>query len=316
MRDQIVNELKEELVKLKELTNVEIDQPVKKQEYQLVVKSDMANQLGINLESLAVTLRAYIQGDILYTLNSGEEEVDVRLTSDNESKKEIDKILELTVANDENYLVPLKNLITVQSRMKPTNIQREGYKRATLIYADIHKQSKVTPIEIAEKIEKYIFPKILSQRPSAHLLFRGEVEDSRVSESDFMLSITMVLLIIYVLLIFLFNSIWTPLLIGATIPFGAVGVILSFWLHGFVQYGFFAVIGTLGMVGVVINDAIVLVNKLEKEVQDKDKSSLNEKIALISSSRLRAIVLTTLTTVVGLFPQPTELVGMTQCWQK
>lgn len=119
------------------------------------------------------------------------------------------------------------------------------------------------------------------------------------------------MIIIYILLVFLFNSFFTPLLIGAIIPFGGVGVIFAFWLHGMTQYGFFAMIGTLGMIGVVINDSIVLVNKLKLNI-DAAKgniSNLSRKIANITSSRLKAVVTTTITTLAGLFPTAYGLMG-------
>ncbi|MCB9091478.1 MAG: efflux RND transporter permease subunit [Halobacteriovoraceae bacterium] len=307
IRKETVISLKNQLESLDYLTNVEVERPVTKNEYSLSIKKDIASRLGINYEQLSSTLRAYIEGDILYTLNSGEEEIDIRFTCRDQNKDDINKILKLTVANRENYLVPIEQLVEVTNNKKPANIQRVNYKRATMIYADIEKASSQTPLEIADRLEKEVFPHILSGKPTTNIVFRGEVEDSRESESDFALSITLVLAIIYLLLIFLFDSFWTPLLIGAIIPFGVVGTVLAFYLHGLDQYGFFAVIGTLGMIGVVINDSIVLIDKLDNTL--KDSNNLFFDISSISSTRLRAIVITTVTTVAGLFPTAYGLGG-------
>ena len=312
-REAVVKKLVDNLKKMKELTNVEVSKPLTKQEFRLEIDKNNANRLGINYEQLTATLRAYIEGDILYTLNSGEEEVDVRFTSDDASKDNINKLLNLTVSNKDNYLVPIRNLVTVVKRDKPANIQRVNYKRAVTVYADMSEGATKTVLEVAEFLEKNTFPKILFGVPTTNLRFSGEVEDSRESQSDFSLSIWLTLGIIYILLIFLFNSLWTPLLIGAIIPFGIAGTALSFWAHGMTQYGFFAVIGTLGMIGVVINDSIVLISKLEskmlepkileiRKTPDKLMGKLIEIIANTSATRLRAIIITTVTTVAGLFP--------------
>jgi multidrug efflux pump subunit AcrB len=307
VRFSVVTDLKSELEKLNLLTNIEEQRPVTKYEYRLEINKNEASRLGIQLDQLGNTLRAYIEGDILYTLNNGEEEVDVRFTSNDVSKEDVNKLLDLTVANSQNYLVPIRSLVTLKESKRPSTIERVNFKRATMVYADIAPGVTTTPLEIAAIVESKIFPIVLNERPSTNIKFRGEVEDSRESQSDFSLSIFLVLAIIYLLLIFLFDSFFTPLLIGAIIPFGVIGTVIAFWAHGLEQYGFFAVIGTLGMIGVVINDSIVLIDRLGSKLQGVE--NLFFKIAEVSSTRLRAIIITTITTVAGLFPTAYGLGG-------
>lgn len=303
-RTLVAERLKAELEKLPSLTHVEIERPVVRKEFRLDIHRDEVSRLGINFEQLSSTLRAYIEGDILYTLNSGEEEVDVRFTSLDEHKDDIDQLVSLAVANRNNYLIPIRGLVDVKEGVKPANIQRTDYKRTVTVYADLRPNTNQTPLMIAEQLERDVFPKVVEGMPTTNLRFRGEIEDTRESQGDFLLSIIMVLLIIYVILVFIFNSIWTPFLIGAIVPFGAVAVILAFWAHGILHYGFFAVIGVLGMIGVIINDSIVLVDKLESYMDEalKEGAAYLEAIAEISSTRLRAVIVTTMTTVAGLFP--------------
>ena len=310
LRDKVARDLKQELEKFGNLNNIEIEEPRKKSEYRLEVKKDEVSSLGINYKQLSSTLRAYVEGEILYTLISGEEEVDIRFTGEDLKKSNISKILSLTVANKDNYLVPISELVHVKEGLKASNIQRVNFKRTTTIYADLAPGVKTTPLILAGEIEQKIFPKVTKGNPSTVLNFRGEVEDSRESESDFAVSIIMVLVIIYLLLVILFDSMFTPLLIAAIIPFGVLGVVLSFLAHGISSFGFFAVIGCLGMIGVVINDSIVLINKLEFEnISYTNKLELFKHIASITSTRLRAVVVTTLTTVAGLFPTAYGIAG-------
>ena len=93
------------------------------------------------------------------------------------------------------------------------------------------------------------------------------------------------------------------------IPFGVVGVIFAFWLQGSNLFGFFAAIGTLGMSGVVINDAIIMLSKLDDGFKAQAGSSINEKIARIAQTRLKAVILTTLTTVAGVLPTAYGIAG-------
>lgn len=306
-RKNIANSLKKLMETKTSLINVEIERPLLKQEYSLIIDKPLASKLNVELITLAQTLRSYIEGDILYTLNDSDEEVDVRFTSEDDSKTAIEDILEMTVANNVNYLIPIKDLVSVKKVKKPSNISRVDFKRTTLIYADIDEESEDTPLDIAIKLEKNIFPEILKSFPSANIVFKGEIEDSRESQSDFGTSVLLVLGLIYILLVFLFNSFLTPFVIGAIIPFGVVGAVLAFYSHGMLQYGFFSIIGTLGMIGVVINDSIVLLDKLESS--DIDKNNIDSNIASISATRLKAISITTITTVAGLFPTAYGLGG-------
>jgi multidrug efflux pump subunit AcrB len=310
-RQEITSELKGFMDNISDLTNVEIERPILKQEYLLEIREKEASDLGVSYERLASVLRSYIAGDILYTINSFDEELDIRFTSNDDSKSNIADILDLTVANKDNYLVPIGTVVNLRKVMKPVNISRNNYKRTTMIYADMSSSSMLTPLEIAEILENKFFPSINAKYPSAILQFKGEIEESRESAVNFFFAIIMTLIIIYILLVLLFNSFFIPLLIGAIIPFGAVGVIFAFWLHNMTQYGFFALIGSLGMIGVVINDSIVLVNKLKLHF-DKGKINLrilSKKIANITSSRLKAVVATTVTSIAGLFPTAYGLMG-------
>jgi multidrug efflux pump subunit AcrB len=299
-RSKVVEELVATLEKDGRIIDIEIERPVQKNEYRLSINKAEASRLNVSYSQLASTLRSYIEGNILYTLNKGEEEIDVRLTSHSNNKDNLEKILDLTVGNNDGYLVPIRKLVNVHVGNKDANIQRVNFRRTTIVYGSIKRDLKVTPLEMAEDIEKTIFPQLQQRKATTSLSFVGEVKDSRESQSDFGISVLMVLGLIYILLIFLYDSLWTPLLIGAIIPFGIVGSVLAFYFHGMQQYGFFSVVGTLGMIGVVINDSIVLIDKLNEKIVNKE--NLFYQIAKVSSTRLRAIFITTFTTVAGLLP--------------
>ena len=325
-RNLLSEKLKEKLERIPELANIEIESPVVKQEYELTANKKEISRLNVDYAQLASTLRAYIDGNILYTLISGDEEVDVRFTSISTSKDDIEQILDLSIANNEGYLIPLRNLVSAALLNKPANIQRINFKRTTSVFADLNSEIEITPLEIAEMIEKQIFPEISKGYPSAVFRFEGEVKESRESQGDFIVAIILALLLIYLLLVFLFESLITPLVIAAIIPFGMVGVVFMFWTHGMTQFGFFAVVGALGMIGVVLNDSIVLVDKMETnfgEFVGKDKYALLNKVAELTATRLRAVILTTLTTVSGLVPTAYGLAGydamlaemmLSMCW--
>jgi len=285
------------------LEKVEIERPLENTEYQISLNREKIKRLSINPADISATLRAALEGTVIYELLQGDEEVDVRFTIIEKAKEDIENILDIPVENTGNYLVPLRDIVDVKKTITPNSIDRKDAKRITTIFADIKKGAKRTPIEIAEELEKNEFPKILSAYPTVLLNFEGEVKDTRQSKGDFTSSIIMAVLLIYIVLILLLNSLTKPLIIMLSIPFGIVGIVLAFWLHGKVLFGFFAAIGAIGLAGVVVNDSIVMLVKLEKHYDRlKGKEFSNAQISAISKTRLKAVILTTVTTVAGLLP--------------
>ncbi|MBN3041052.1 MAG: efflux RND transporter permease subunit, partial [Candidatus Omnitrophica bacterium] len=302
-RKKVVEELTLEMQKNPSLTNVEVDRPILNPEYNITLDRDKIRRLAINPADVARTLRAALEGKILYDFMGDDEEVFVRLTTIEAAKDDINKVLSLPVENQGQYLVPLKEIVNVEESVKPDSLNREDLKRVTTIDADIKPRAKATPLEIARYFEEKVFPGIVKKYPSTIIEFGGEVRDSRESRKDFNLAVIMAIVLIYIILVLLFNSLGKPFIIMLSIPFGVVGIILAFWLHGISLYGFFAVIGALGLSGVVVNDAIIMLTKLDKDFdQSLAKEELHKQIASIAKTRLRAVILTTLTTVAGIIP--------------
>ena len=209
-------------------------------------------------------------------------------------------MLDIPVNNSQNYLIPLKEVLSFKVIEAKSTIRRQNLKRASFVYADLAKDTAQSPTNIASEFELNIFPHILAKYPSAQIFFEGEVMDTRESKKEFLFSVLFSLLLIYIVLAVLFDSILKPFRIMLIIPFGVIGVITAFYLHGKFNFGFYAAIGTLGMLGVVVNDAIVMLAKLDKQYDNQ--ADLITFTANIAKTRLRAITLTTLTTVVGIMP--------------
>ncbi len=110
------------------------------------------------------------------------------------------------------------------------------------------------------------------------------------------------MVLIYFVLVLLFNNLGQPLIVMITVPFGVIGAMLTFVLHG-VTLSFLGVIGIIGLSGVVVNDSIVMVDFINKLIKTAgDRNEFKTMVALGASKRLRPVVLTTLTTVAGLMP--------------
>ncbi|MFH1724734.1 MAG: efflux RND transporter permease subunit [Elusimicrobiota bacterium] len=310
LRREIVDEMKRKFQEHPALANAEIDEGFFTQEYRISLDREKIKRLSITPTDVSSTFRAALEGIVVYEFSNGDEEVRVRLTTVDSAKDDIEKVLSIPVENTRNYLVPLRNIVSIEKVVSPTSISRRDMKRTTRVYADMADGAKMTPLEVADDLEANVFPDILSKHPTTTLAFTGEVEDTRESKKDFRNAVLLAVLLIYVILAILFDSAVKPLLIMLAIPFGVVGVALAFFLHGKVLFGFFAAVGALGLSGVVINDSIVMLVKLDDELKDgPSPADCDRRIADVAKTRLRAVVLTTLTTVVGVLPTAYGLAG-------
>ncbi|WP_127715910.1 efflux RND transporter permease subunit [Halobacteriovorax sp. HLS] len=307
-RNLIAEKVKQAFEKSGKLVDIEIEKPLVKREYNFKIDQEKLVRFNLQPSQVTTSLRAFIEGNILYTISKGNEDVEVRLTVDRKSKFDLNTLRKLRIENSSGGYITLDKIVSIEELKKPSNIQRKDYKRTTILYANIKDGVKLTPLEVAENHESSTFTEILKDHPTAVLSFIGEVKDTRESSGDFAVSLLMVICLIYFILVIMFNSLGAPLLIMGIVPFGLSGVVYVLLLHGMTVYGFFAAVGALGMIGVVVNDAIIMVTKLEQEL-DFTRTDADSGIAEISSTRLRPIIVTTLTTVAGVLPTAYGIAG-------
>ncbi len=308
-RGAVANALFEKMKAMPQLDGVELEEPLVKREYLFKLKQDEMMRLNVAPGKITTTLRSFVEGSILYSINKSDEEVDVRLSVPDEAKQNLKELLDLRVENNQGELVLLSRLVEMQEVQRPVNIKRTNYKRTTMVYSNIKDVANTTPIEVAELLEDKVFPVITQKYPTTILSFKGEIEDSRESQGEFLYSIVMTILAIYLILILMFDSMTKPILVLLIVPFGLAGVIFVLLAHSMEIYGFFAAIGALGMIGVVINDAIVMIDKMDFQVSKNERDNDLKTIAATAATRLRPIVVTTLTTVVGILPTAYGIAG-------
>ena len=140
---------------------------------------------------------------------------------------------------------------------------------------------------------------ILKNYPSVDFSMGGENKDTQESMMRLGKSAGIAMLLIFFVLVIMFQSFGQPMVIMSAIPLGLIGVVWSFKFYG-LSLGFMAMMGIVGLVGVVVNDSIVLVTFINKKVRETE--NLFEAVYEGCQSRLRPVILTTVTTVAGLLP--------------
>jgi len=149
------------------------------------------------------------------------------------------------------------------------------------------------------KIVKPFVAELIAKHPNISYEMTGESKDTDESLQSFKKALLASMFIIFIMLVIQFSSMAQPLIIMSAIPFGLIGVVVAFKLLG-LPIGFMALMGMLGLVGVVINDSIVLVTFINRSLEEKGYTL--EVLTEATLTRFRPVVLTTVTTVAGLLP--------------
>ena len=193
--------------------------------------------------------------------------------------------------------VPLADIVTVQQRTGFSTVRRENGIQVISVTGDISEDDPVRAQAIITELEQTILPKIAEETQVAFNL-AGLAEQEDDFRNDATRGLVLTLAGIFMTLAWIFSS-WTrPLVVMAIIPFGLVGTIFGHWWHD-IPLSLFSVIGLIGMVGIIINDSIVLVTTIDEYSKER---GLFPAILDGVTDRLRPVLLTTLTTVLGLSP--------------
>ncbi|MGR3572055.1 efflux RND transporter permease subunit, partial [Brevirhabdus sp.] len=193
--------------------------------------------------------------------------------------------------------VPLADVVQVTRRSGFSTIRRENGLRIVSVTGDIAEDDPARAAAIMEELQSTILPGIESDHGVAYRL-SGLSEQENAFLSDAALGFLLCIVGIYLTLAWVFSS-WTrPIIVMAIIPFGLIGTIYGHWAWD-VPLSMFTVVGLIGMTGIIINDSIVLVTTIDEYAAQR---GLIPAIVEGASERLRPVLLTTLTTVLGLAP--------------
>ncbi len=193
--------------------------------------------------------------------------------------------------------VQLADIVTVRSELGFSTVRRENGLRVLNVTGDIAQDDPRRAADIRERLQREILPDIAA-RFGVDYQLGGLAEQERDFLSEALAGFLLCLLGIYLTLAWIFASWLRPLVVMSVIPFGLVGVIWGHWVWD-VPLSIFSVVGMMGMTGIIINDSIVLISTIDEYA---DRRGLIPAIVDAAADRLRPILLTTLTTVLGLAP--------------
>jgi len=263
---------------------------------ELVIKidRDKATMYGLTSAQIAQTINSAISGSVATKYKVGGDEIDVVIKSDKELVDDISKVQDLLIPSATGAFLTLRDVAKVEKSTGPVTIVRQNQARqvtvtGTVVGRDIGTVNR----EIQQKLNELHLPEGYS------IKMGGEQEQMMESFSDMLLVFVLAVILVYMVMAAQFESLKHPFVIMFTVPLALIGVVLSLLLTGH-TINIISLIGVIMLAGIVVNNAIVLIDFINQ--LRESGMSRNEAIITAGPARLRPILMTTLTTVLGLVP--------------
>lgn len=259
---------------------------------------DRLARRGLTVAQVAGTLRLAYEGREVSSVRWGREDVALRVQLTAAARSDSTQLARLLIPNATGRLIPLGDVATFASSTGPARIYHHDGDRATMITADTDAEV-ITPVQAVQKVRDHF--DLERNWPGMRFVVGGEAEETQESFRSLFIAFAVAVVAIWFLLMLLFDSVTQPLVIMVAIPFGVVAVILTFALNG-LPLGFLALLGLVGLTGVVVNDSLVMVSHIDDlQARDPDRPLL-DAVCEGAGNRLRPVTMTTLTTSFGLLP--------------
>ncbi len=253
--------------------------------------------LGLTTESLGRQLRAAFDGRIAQVYQDGRDEVEVRVQLPRDQREQLSTLSRLTVRLPDGRFVPLTQVMTLDHRQGFQALRHADGALAVEVSAALNSRV-LTADEALASLQEQVLPALVS-RYNLRYSFEGRSADQRETMADMQTGMFIGLGLMYVVLVWVFASWSLPLIVMAIIPFALVGALLGHWLMG-LQLTILSLFGLFGLSGIVVNNAIILVTFYKQ--QRNRGLTINEALNEAVVQRVRAVLLTSLTTIGGLLP--------------
>ena len=293
--DRVAAEIKEKMLGVKGCTEVTISRDEYTPEYQVVFDRDKLAMNGLNVATAATYLRNRVNGAIASYYREDGEEYDILVRYDKPFRESIEDLENVTLYNAQGKAIKVRDLGRVVEANTPPTIERKDRSRFVKISGSIghgYAMSDIIGGTVAE-LKKMEIPAGITWE------LGGSYEDQQDTFKDMIMLLVLMVILVFLIMASQFESLTYPFVIMFSLPFALVGVIFGLWISN-TAMGVMGLLGLLMLVGIVVNNGIVLV--------DYTRLLVGRKMAILDAavaagrSRMRPILMTTLTTVLGMVP--------------
>ena len=289
--------LKQEMLKMPTLRDV-VDTDLEGVREVRIELKNKAYLLGLNPALVMQQVRSGFFGNEVQRLQLGEDELKVWVRFTEKERSSVYYLEEMYIRSPSGGRYPLSEIAHYTIERGPLKINHLNGKREIKVEADLVDPNGSAPDRIAE-IRQNILPPLLKANPSVDVKYEGQNREAQLTIESAKKVMPLVLLLIIFLITFTFRSFYQAVTIFLLIPLSLVGVAWGHYLHG-LPLSIFSFLGVIALIGVIVNDSLVLVSKLNTYL--RDGLPFHEAVMQAGLSRFRAIVLTSATTIAGLAP--------------
>jgi multidrug efflux pump subunit AcrB len=267
---------------------------------------------GLTVGEVSSAVKLAFNGEVVDTFETIDDTIFYRMELDGVDVRDPASLYSLAVTNKQGNSILLRSLVELEQRPGEGTIRHHLGDRATTVFATIDRKV-ITMLELNRLVGEYIRKEhFAAVYPELSFYQDGEIVSEKEQAGSIGKALLISLVSIFFILLLLFHSYLQPLMVLSLIPLGVIGVLVAFVVQGMVL-SFAATIGIAGLMGVIVNDALVMLDRLNHEQilhSQRGEMLLHDRqIVECASVRLRPVVITTVTTCAGLFPAAYELGG-------
>lgn len=276
------------------IADIRIDRVEGLEERTITVDPEVAADLGLSRADIARTLETYVLGRVATRLRDGGDEYDIRVMLREDDRAYTAQLGALPILSSRG-VVPLSSVARIGVQRGPGSIEREGQERVLSIIAGVGDR----PLEdITRDLEAAL--STIQRPPGFAIVLGGEAREQAATFEGLEVGMVLAILLVFAVMAVQFESLRYPLLVMVAVPFGFVGVVLTLAVTG-TTFSLNAFLGAIVLVGIAVNNAIVLVDAAN-QIRNEEGLDLYPAIVEAGRRRLRPILMTTLTTVLGMLP--------------
>ncbi|HUM79227.1 MAG TPA: efflux RND transporter permease subunit [Candidatus Saccharicenans sp.] len=291
----LAQEVKRVVEKVKGVTDVSISRIEGTPEQRFVIDRQKASEMKLSVNQIGNFISTILSGSQASQFREGGREYRILVKVKDSERMDVNDLLDLTITNSDGEQVSLRNVIEVQSGRGPQQIERRDRERIINVSGEIADRDLGSVIKDAQRAFQTI------PRPANFSInFTGDYEEQQKANRELMISLILALFMVYMVMAMLYESLRDPLIVMFSVPLAVVGVALILFLTG-TSINVQAYIGMIMLGGIIVNNAILLVDYTNL-LRRRDGFEMMEAIKEAGRRRLRPILMTALTTILGMLP--------------
>ena len=297
VREDVAKKIVEDLSQNNAVFDINRNDEVDKKEMKLFIDDNKLQRFKLNLFEIITNIRIAFKGVDIAETTENRETTTYTVILNDAQRKSTKVLSSILVKNQQGNTIPVSNVATFKKSKGSNNYYHYNTNRSVTIEANVN-----TTITTINKITKELKNKYAQFDSNDVIIkFGGESAEIQKSFDSLKYSFIVAVIGIFLLLVVLFNSFWQPFLVMSAIPFAIIGIITAFGIHG-QPFTFLALLGAVGLTGIVVNDSLILVYHINELADVYPNYTFKQRILFGAINRLRPIILTTLTTVLGVMP--------------